>query len=187
MSRLAKFLRFILIAISIAAIGFGFTFGSRSYIMSRLNAARSFGVFPSPSEGMLTLIRSDYVGIQEARVVHAVQETALGGGPHVWFVSACVWADSRADGSSLVSEWKGLNYPGNPFADPDWHNFDFPGSYFVDTQEGWVLMPETSLPLFVGFGMSVFGLAGDDRAEPIDDPSRIPATRLTPVCVRQTE
>jgi hypothetical protein len=35
--------------------------------------------------------------------------------------------------------------------------------------------------LFVGFWMKVFGLAGDDRAEVIYDPS----INSTPMCVRQ--
>lgn len=123
------------------------------------------GVFPSPSEGMLTLVHSGYIGIQEARIVHSKPEAALFGGPHVWYVIACVWAASRADGSPV----------GSPTRD-----FDFPGSYFVDTQEGWVLMPETSLPIFVGFGMRIFNLAGDHRAQPFLDPSSEPKR----ICVR---
>jgi len=166
MFRSSKLLRVGLIAICIPAVALGFTFGSWSFTTSRLNAARSIGVFPSPSEGMLTLVQSGYVDIQEARIVHAAQETALGGGPHVWYVIACVWAESRADGSPV----------GSPT-----HDFDAPGSYFVDTHEGWLLMPETSLPLFVGFLMPIFDLAGDDRAQPFHDPSSEP----TRMCIRQ--
>ena len=50
------------------------------------------------------------------------------------------------------------------------HDFDAPGSYFVDTQEGWVLMPESSSPLFVGFWMRVFGLAGDGGGQILHEP-----------------
>jgi hypothetical protein len=166
MFRLSKFQCASLIAMCIVAVALGSVFGSWYFTTSRLNSARSIGVFPSPSEGMLTLIDSGWIGIQEARIVDAAPETAPGGGPHVWFVVACVWAESRADGSPV----------GSPT-----HGFDAPGSYFVDTHEGWVLMPETSHPLFVGFWMRVFGLAGNDRAQPYHDPS----SKSQPMCVRK--
>ncbi len=167
MFRTSKLLRAGLIAICILAIAVGFTFWSWMFTTSRLNAARSIGVFPSPSEGMLTLVQSGYVVIQEARIVSVEQEIfPLGGGHHIWFVTACVWAKSRIDGSPVGAAT---------------HDFDFPGSYFVDTREGWVLMPETSSPLFVGFWMPIFGLAGDDRAQPFHDPSAQPKRP----CVRQ--
>jgi hypothetical protein len=160
----SKLLRVGLIAICIIAVTLGFTLWSWSFTTSRLNSARSIGIFPSPSEGMLTLVHSGWTGIQEARIVHAAPETFLGGEPHVWYVIACVWAESRADGSQVGSST---------------HDFDFPGSYFVDTQEGWVLMPEASLPLFVGFWMKVFGLAGDGGGQIILEPPS------KPVCVRK--
>jgi hypothetical protein len=50
----------------------------------------------------------------------------------------------------------------------------------VDTHEGWVLMPETSLPLFVGFWMRVFDLAGDGGGQVIHEP---PSTQM---CVRHS-
>jgi hypothetical protein len=116
---------------------------------------------------MLSLVRSDYVGIQEARIVGVYPETfPVGGGSHVWFVTVCVWADSREDGSPVGSST---------------HDFDFGGSYFMDTHEGWVMVPENSLPLFVGFWMPIFDLAGDDSAQPFHDPSQEPKRP----CVRQ--
>ena len=158
----SKFLRVSLVALGILAAAF-FVFWSWSFTTSRLNAARSRGVFPSPSEGMLTLVRSEYVGIQDARIVGTGQEIFL---PHVWFVTACVWAKSRADGSPV----------GSPT-----HDIDYPGYFFVDTHEGWLMMPEASVPLFVGFWMPIFDLAGDDVAQPFHDPSGEPKRP----CVRQ--
>ena len=155
-----------LIAIFVIAAELTFILGAWIFTMSRINFARSIGVFPSPAEGMLTQVRSGWIGIQEARIVQAVPETALGGGPHVWFVVACVWAESKADGSPV----------GSPT-----HDFDAPGWYLLDTHEGWVLMNEDSA-LFVGFWMRIFGLAGDDRPQVIHDPS----ISSTPMCVRQT-
>lgn len=165
MSHSSKLRRVGLIAIFVIAAAFTFLLGSWFFSTSRINYARSIGVFPSPAEGMLTQVRSGWIGIQEARIVQAVPETAPGGGPHVWFVVACVWAESKADGSPV----------GSPT-----HDFDAPGSYFVDTHEGWVMMPGDST-LFVGFWMKIFGLAGDDRAQVIYDPS----ISSTPMCVRQ--
>ena len=163
----SKLLRVVLIIVGAFAVVLGFTIWSWYFTTSRLNSsAQSFGFFPSPTEAMMTEIRDGYVGIQEAWIRDAGQETApLGGGPHVWFVTACIWAESRVDGSVV----------GSPT-----HDFDFPGSYYVNTHEGWVLMPETSLPLFVGFWMKVFGLAGDDGSGQIihEPPSK-------PVCVRK--
>jgi len=162
----SKFRRVGFIAICIVVVALGFTFWSWFYTTVRLNSARSIGVFPSPAEGMLSEIRLGWIGIQEARVVLASPENILGEWPHVWYVIACVWADSRADGSPV----------GSPT-----HDFDAPGWYLLDTHEGWVLMNEDSA-LFVGFWMRIFGLAGDDRPQVIHDPS----ISSTPMCVRQT-
>ena len=161
----SKLRRVGLIAIFVIAAAFTFILGSWLFMMIRINSARSIGVFPTPAEGMLTQVRSGWIGIQEAKIVQAVPETAPGGGAHVWFVVACVWAESKADGSAV----------GSPT-----HDFDAPASYFVDTYEGWVLMPGVSTP-FVGFWMKVFRLAGDDLAEVIYGPS----INSTPMCVRQ--
>lgn len=162
MFRRSKYLRVSLVALTILGAAFAFVFWSWSFTTSRLNAARSRGVFPSPSEGMLTLVQYEYMGIQEARIVGSGQEIF----PHVWFVTACVWARSRADGS--------------PVGAPT-HDFDYPGYFFVDTQEGWLMMPEASVPLFVGFWMSIFDLAGDDSAQPFHDPAGEPKRP----CIRQ--
>jgi hypothetical protein len=160
----SRLLRVVLTVIGILAVALGFTFWSWSFTTSRLNSARSNGVYPSPSEGMLTFVESGYVDIQEARVTLAEPETfPYGGGPHIWFVIACVWAESREDGSPVAP-----------------HDFDFRGSYFVDTKEGWVRMPGESVPLFVGFWMKVFDLVGDDSGGQI-----IHEPTSKPVCVRK--
>lgn len=161
----SKFVRVLFSIVGVFAFVLGFTMWSWYFTTSRLNfSAQSFGIFPSPTEAMMTEIHDGYVGIQESRIVHAEPETALGGGTHVWFVIACVWAESRVDGSAV----------GSPT-----HDFDFPGSYYVNTHEGWVLMPETSLPLFVGFWMKVFGLAGNGGGQIIHEPPS------KAVCVRK--
>jgi hypothetical protein len=165
MFQTSKLLRVILFIIGIIAVMLGFTVWSWYFTTSRLNAsAQSFGTFPSPEEAMMTEIHYGWVGIQEAWIRDSGPETVPGGGPHVWFVTACIWAESRADGSAVGSTT---------------HDFDFPGGYYLETRDGWVPMPEQSA-LFVGFWMNVFGLAGDGGGGQIihGAPSR-------PVCVRK--
>ena len=148
-------LTIVLIAAGLLAAAAAVLGGSWWFTTSRLQAARAVGVFAYPAEGMQTLIASDYVGLQEVQIRAAQETTALGGRPYVWFVTACIWADARADGAPVGSET---------------HDFDSGGSYFVDTRDGWVLLPESAQPLFVAFWMPIFGLAGDDVARPVPDP-----------------
>ncbi|MCC7361961.1 MAG: nucleoside hydrolase [Anaerolineales bacterium] len=165
MSRSSQWLPVGLIAALMLAIGVGAIGGSWWYTTSRLQAARALGVFSSPAEGMRALTEADYVGLQEVQIRAAQETTALGGGPHVWFVTVCVWAEARADGSPVGNQA---------------HDFDFGGSYFVNVSDGWVLLPESAQPLFVAFWMPLFDLAGDDRVAPVADSPGLP----TRSCVR---
>lgn len=162
-----KPLRGVLIFVGVSAASIGLIVWSWYFTTNRLNSsARTFGVFPSPTEAMMSEIETGWVGIQEAWIRDAGPESALGGGPHVWFVTACVWAESRADGSPV----------GSPT-----HDFDFPGGYYVETKDGWVPISESSA-LFVGFWMKVFSLAGEGGGGQIiyEPPSK-------PVCVRKAD
>jgi hypothetical protein len=161
----SKLLRIFLIFAILIVAALVFTAWSWNFTTSRINASiQSFGVHQSPTEAMLNGIDEGYVGIQEARITMAVPETGPGGAPYIWFVTVCIWADSRADGSSVGSAT---------------NDFDFGGSYYLQTKSGWILMPETSAPLFVAFWMRVFDLEGEGIAGPI---IKEPATK--PVCVR---
>jgi hypothetical protein len=165
MFQASKLRRAVLIIVGIMVVGLGFTAWSWYFTTSRLNAsAQTFGIHPSPEEAMMAGIRDGWVGIQEAWIRDSGPDTAPGGGPHVWFVTACVWAESRADGSPVGSET---------------HDFDFPGGYYLETRDGWVAMPESSA-LFVGFWMKVFGLAGDGGGGQI-----IQGPPGRPACVRK--
>jgi hypothetical protein len=162
----SKLLRMGLIFAIVMVAALVITAWSWNFTTSRINASiRSFGVFQSPTEGMQNAIDEGYVGIQEAWIGMAVPETGPGGAPYIWFVTSCVWADSRADGSPVGSST---------------HDFDFGGSYYLQTKQGWVLMPETSNPLFVAFWMKVFDLEGEGIAGPV-----IKAPTTKPVCVRK--
>ena len=164
MFRPSKLLRVVFSIVGAMVVGVGYTFWAWYFTTSRLNAsAQSFGIFPSPQAAMMAGIRDGWVGIQEAWIHRAEPETALGGGPHVWFVTACVWAESRADGSPVGSST---------------HDFDFPGTYYLQTKDGWVPMTEVTA-LFIGFWMKVFDLAGDGGGQVIHEPPS------KPVCIRK--
>lgn len=160
----SKLLRVVLIFVGVIVVVAGFILWSWFFTTSRLNAsAQKFGIYPSPTEAMMTGIGDYWVGVKEAWIRGAGPETAPGGAPHVWFVTACVWAESRSDGSAVGSAT---------------HDFDFPGGYYLQTKEGWVAMSEESA-LFVGFWMKVFDLAGEGGGEIIYEPPTKPA------CIRK--
>jgi hypothetical protein len=130
------------IALWVLFCGGLFTFFSWSYTTSRLELARREGIYPTAEEGMRTMIARDYVGLQKVEIEYAGPNAFDGGSPHVWFVIARVWADSRADESPLHEM-----------------GYDYPGSFFLHTREGWVHVPEGVFPEFIGFWMPVFGWA----------------------------
>ena len=146
------------------SVALGILAWSWYFTVNRLNvAAKTFGIYQSPTEAMMTQIDTYWIGVEEAWIRDVGPETFLMDGSHVWFVTACVWAESRADGSAVGSAT---------------HDFDFPGGYFVETRDGWVALSEDSA-LFVGYWMKIFGLAGDGVGQVItEQPSK-------PVCIRR--
>ena len=127
---------------------------SRPYTSIVLSAARKAGVFSSAEDGMRALVARQYVQPDDVQIVSAGTNSFDGSSPHVWYVVACVWGGGRADGSAVGSHG---------------YDYDQPGSYFLDTKEGWVHVPEGALPEFVGFWMSVYGLAGPGATQAIHE------------------
>jgi hypothetical protein len=124
------------------------------YTTSALRIAQAGGVHASAEEGMLARIARNYVEPEKVQVIYAGTNSFDGSSPHVWYVIACVWGGHRADGS----------LPGSTR-----HTYDQPGSFFLDTKEGWVFMPEGAFPGFIGFWMKVYGLAGPGASRPSHD------------------
>jgi hypothetical protein len=122
--------------ILIPACGYGYT-------LFQLGLGRLDGVYPSPEEGMRAKIENSYVGIQRIEIDHAGPNAHDGSNPHIWFVTARVWADQRADGHTL--------HP---------NGFDYPGSFYLKVHDGWIYRPEGSFPELTGFLMRVFHLEG---------------------------
>ena len=140
-----KTLTIILIGVSlllIPVICLATTF-AYTHLQLALAKARD-GVFTSPEEGMLNILQnsSAWVGVERVEIERAGQNSHSGKQPHVWFVTAKVYAERRWDGTTFG--------PGE---------YDYPGSYYLHTKEGWVHVPEGALPEFVGWGMELFDLA----------------------------
>jgi hypothetical protein len=130
------------------------------YTAVQLNIAQANGVYSSPEQGMIARVEQYYTADRQVKILHAGTNSFDGTKPHIWYVIAEIRASARADGSALG------------------HNgCDAPGSFFLQTKEGWVYVPEGAFPGFIGFWMDVFGWAGEGQSTPStnwapDQPSR---------------
>lgn len=127
--------------------GLGGLFLLWMYTTIRVESAKAQGIYPSPKEGMLALIQQGYQGIQKIDVDHAGTNSFNGSNPHIWFVTAKVWAVTRSDGTPLHAK-----------------GYDWPGSYFLRVENSWVYMPEGAFPEMIGFGMKIFKIYGCSAA-----------------------
>ena len=119
------------------------------YTTVQLSFARSKGVYATAEQGMLARAEEHYSADREVKILYAGTNSFDGSQPHVWYVIAEIHATSRADGSEL-----GRN------------GCDAPGSFFLQTKEGWVFVPEGAFPTFIGFWLKVFGMAGEGQSTP---------------------
>lgn len=117
--------------------------GSWAYMTLTLKAARREGVYTTPEEGMCVLAERSWIGIERVEIDHAGPNAFDGSLPHVWFVTAKVWAARRGDGQPVSAR-----------------GYDLPGSFFLQFQDGWVHMAEGRLPQFVGWLMTLYGYQG---------------------------
>ncbi len=122
---------------------------SWAYTSAQLSIARSKGVYETAGQGMLALMDERYAPDRQVKILYAGTNSFDGSKPYIWYVIAEVHASARVDGSSLSEE-----------------GCDAPGSYFLQTKEGWVHVPEGALPGFMGFWMGVFDMAGPGQSEP---------------------
>jgi len=141
-----KILRWSLITLGLVLLsaGAGWIFTS-----SQLAIASSKGVHASAEQGMQSLIGESYQGITSLEILSSGPDSFDGSFPHVRYVVARVCASSRMDGVEL-----------------DDQGCDLPGSFFLQTREGWVHVPEDAFPEIVGFWMSIFGMAGPGQSTP---------------------
>ena len=123
-----------------------------AYSASQLALAKNEGIYSTPEEGMRTMAQESYSTDYRVKILAAGPNSFDGSQAHIWYVIAEVRASSRADGSELG------------------HNAcDAPGSFFIQTREGWVHVPEGAFPEFIGFWMKVYGWAGEGQSTPSTD------------------
>jgi hypothetical protein len=141
-----KFRRWSLIALGMLLWMVGFCW---YYTFVQLNIARSKGVYATAEQGMLAQVDKYYPPDRTVKILYAGTNSFDGSRPHIWYVIAEVHAASRADGSAMG------------------HNgCDAPGSFYLQTRQGWVFVPEGAFPGFVGFWMKAFGMAGEGQSTP---------------------
>lgn len=122
---------------------------SWAYTSIQLSVARSKGVYETPEQAMTAIVDKAYAPDRTIKFLYAGPNSTDGSQPYVWYVIAEVHASARADGSELQT-----------------NGCDAPGSFFLQTKQGWVAVPEEALPGFMGFWMKVFGMAGEGQSTP---------------------
>ena len=125
-----------------------------TYTTVVLHLAEREGTFSSAEDGMNALIARAYVHPHDTQIIYAGTNSFDGSQPHVWYVIACVWGGTRADGSPVGTAR---------------HAYDQPGTFFVATREGWVHVGEGYFPEVLGFWLKFYGLAGPGSSTPSHD------------------
>ena len=123
-----------------------------AYTSAQLAAARARGVYSSAEGGMIAMLSHGYSSDADIKIFRARPDLHSGRQPYIWYVIAEVRASARADGSQL-------GYSG----------CDSGGSFFLQTKEGWVHIPEGAFPHFMGIWMDAFGMAGPGVPTPTTD------------------
>src|SRR5512146_931734 len=104
-----------------------FFFVTWTYTTGVLRLARMEGTYASAEEGMKAIIAKSYLRPTDTQIIYAGTNSFDGSQPHVWYVIACVWGGTRADGLPVGSAR---------------HAYDQPGLFFVATRDGWVQVDE---------------------------------------------
>ena len=113
------------------------------YSLGALSQARKLGVYASPEEAATAIAEHDFRDITSIRIHNAGVNRHDGQDPHIWFVAMQICAAGTLDGGPM---WRDGCTEG--------------GSHFLHMRDGWVMMPESRFPLFVGWWMKKMGMAG---------------------------
>jgi hypothetical protein len=108
------------------------------------------GTYPTAEEGMIQRANAYYEEIEKIEIEYAGPDSFNSKQPHVWYVIARIWAESKQ---------------GRPVGSPG-KDYETPGGFYLQTKQGWVQIPEGMLPKYLGFWMDVFGLAGPGSTTP---------------------
>ncbi len=113
------------------------------YTVGTLAAAEREGVYATPAEAMQARVRKSWIGVERVEIVRAGPNAFDGSNPHVWFVTAKVWAAKRGDGKPIGQR-----------------GYDLAGSFYVQVKDGWVHISEGNLPELLGVFMQFFDYWG---------------------------
>jgi hypothetical protein len=119
------------------------------YSASQLALAKNEGIYSTPEDGMLARSQKPDSAGRRVKILYAGPNSHDGSQPYIWFVIAEVRESSQASGSDTGS-----------------NECSVPGSFFIQTKEGWVYVPEGAFPEFIGFWMKVYGWAGAGQSVP---------------------
>lgn len=142
-----RFVWVVVLALFITAAVILWPLALRAYAIEQVELAKQAGVYASPEDGMRNMIEGHYRGIERIVIDHAGPNSTQRQ-PHVWFVSARVYAVVRADGKRIAAG-----------------DYDYPGSYFLHVDDGWVHIPEGAFPELIGSTIERFELYGCDQTE----------------------
>jgi len=118
-------------------------------IVVRLAIAQ--GTYPTAEAGMIERVTPYYENIEKIEIVYAGPNSFDGSQPHVWYVIARIWAEKTKTGRPVGFHGK---------------DYESPGHFYLHTKRGWVQIPEGLFPIYLGFWMRVFGLAGPGNPTP---------------------
>jgi hypothetical protein len=123
------------------------------YTVAVVQWAITQGTYPTAEKGMIERATSYYEGIKKIEIKYAGPNSFDGSQPHVWYVIARIWAESKL---------------GRPVGSPE-KDYETPGGFYLQTKHGWVQIPEGMLPVYLGFWMDVYGMAGPGSTTPTTD------------------
>lgn len=119
------------------------------YPIGALNIARRNGVYPTPQDHVYALASRYYCGVEKVVIERAGPNAFDNSNPHIWYVIYKIYAKHHAPCDP--------DHPGSPL----YHQtYDSGGHYYLNTLDGWVMMPEGAFPDYIGAWMKVFHQAG---------------------------
>jgi hypothetical protein len=110
-----------------------------------LTLAKNNGVYPTVEDAIVARNSQGWGGAKVVKIadIHAGPNRSDGSQPYLWFGGATVYLDRIPQGGNRAQYSS--------------------GSYYMHVTEGWVLLPESSFPEFIGWVMELYGLEGVGR------------------------
>jgi hypothetical protein len=115
------------------------------YTVSQLALAKNKGTYPTVEDAIVAMNSQGWGNAKVVKIanVHASPDRSDGSQPYLWFGGATVYLDRIPQGGNRTQYSS--------------------GSYYMHVREGWILLPESSFPEFIGRVMELYGLEGVGR------------------------